>query len=289
MPDELLEPILNFAMISRTPFDVNECVRAAKRKRFVDLTSTGWQTLDLSPAEYERRRRWDMFKMEEEEKKRRTQTTHNSGWHLPEFHYWPHDEYRYWGLYNSSIESQRPHLLDWRLAGSVCKRWRRMGKIAFWGQKVIAMDLAIAKEIQLSNMTYISKQDQQTAVKYIESVVLVPPPLSSPASFLTLPKCLTGFPSLRHVDFYFGQRWENRVGVLLKASQQRMQPPQHFFNLLSAIGVCTEKLDVGILIDPSTDWTSEEKQLWLYLYPLLIRWADVKCAEAKNKMRALQI
>lgn len=219
----------------------------------------------------------------EEEKKRRT---HNSGWHLPECFCWPLDGCRYWGRYDSSVESQRPHLLDWRLAGSVCKRWRKMGKIAFWSQKVIAMDLTIAKEIQVPNMTYISKQDQQIAAKYITSAVLIPPPLSSPASFLTLSKRLTGFPRLRYVDFYFGQRQEDPVGGLVKASQQRIQPPQHFLDVLSAIGACTEKLDVGILIDPSTNWTSEEERLKLYLYPLLIGWADVKCAEAKNRMNA---
>ena len=289
IPDELLDAILNLVMIGRTPFDLNECVRAVKRKRFPDLGSAGWQTLDPSLAEHDRQRLWDIYMTEAEEKKRDPKAFFTSNLHLYKCSCWPLDDLRCWSLYDSSVESQRSHLLDWRLAGSVCKRWRKMGKLAFWRQKVIAMDLTIAKEIQVSHMTYLSKQDQQIAAKYITSVVLITPPVSSPASFLTLPKRLWGFPSLRHVDFYFGQGWVDRVGGLVKASQQRIGAPQHFLNLLSAIGACNEKLDVGIVIDASTTWTSEEERLKLYLYPLLIRWADVRYAELKDKMKTLSI
>ena len=151
------------------------------------------------------------------------------------------------------------------------------------------MDLTIAKEIHLSNMTCLSKQDQQIATKYITSVVLVPPPLYSPASFPTLPKSVAGFPSLRYVDFYFGQRQEDPVAWLVEASQLRTPFPQQFLNVLSGIGVCTKNLDMGIVINPSTNWTFEEEQLKIIIYPLLIRWADVKRAEAKNKMDALPL
>ena len=300
IPDELLEAILNLAMIDGTPFDLNECVRAAKRKTFPRLGFAGWQTLDPSLAEHDRKRLWDTYKTEAENRKRKTQTlqtscslcknqrSDTSRSHLYRCFCWLLDDFRCWSLYASSVDSQRPHLLDWRLAGSVCRRWRKMGKTVFWRQRVIAMDLTIARKIQLSNMTHLSKEDQQIAAKCITSVVFISPTLSSPASFLTLPKCVTGFPDLRYVDFYFGQRQENPAAGLMKASQQRRQAPQHFLDVLLAIGACTEKLDVGILIDTSTNWTYEEERLKRYVYPLLTKWADVKCADTKNKMKALQ-
>lgn len=215
-----------------------------------------------------------------EEKKRRTQTIAASC---------GHHGCSCWRLYENSVQPQRPHLLDWRLAGSICKRWRKMGKMAFWAQKDILMDLTIAKEIHVSNMTCLSKQDQRIATKCITSVVFALTPLCSPASFLTLPRSVAGFPGLRCVDFYFGQRQEDPVAWFVEASQHRTQLPQQFLNVLSGIGVCIENLDMGIVINPSTNWTFEEEQLKTIIYPLLIRWADVKRAEAKNKMRALSV
>ena len=265
LPDELLESVLNLAMIRKTAFDINDCLRTARCQDPLEMSPEEWKYFNPSITELDIQQLRNVYKKERTEL-RKLDPMSSSIWHL----------------YFHPIESQRLHFLDWRLAGSVCRRWRRIGKIAFWVNKVIAMDLNMANELQNTSMARLSKEDQQIAVRHTISIVLVPPPLSSPACFITMPKRVAGFTSLRYLDFCFGHQKEEPTGWLVGASRNRRQPPRQFVEILMAIGVCTKNLDMGILVCPSTNWTFQEKLLRENIYPILVYWADIKSRQRKR-------
>lgn len=151
-----------------------------------------------------------------------------------------------WPLYDASIQIQRPHLLDWRIAGSVCKRLRTLGKEAFF----IAMDFNIAERLQESSLTRLSSDDQQAASKYLTSVILIERIPQSPSCFITLPRCVAGFPWSKNLDFFFGGREGEPAAWIVKAAKARMKSRSRFIDSLAIIGVPLEKLTTGILISP---------------------------------------
>lgn len=100
--------------------------------------------------------------------------------------------------------TQRSHLLDWRLVVGTCRRFRRLGKEAFFSQKVFAMEPSLAIALQGLQFTLLTTEDQKTAVKYMGSVIFIVDNLYSPSSFLTLSSRVSKFPRLGRLDHLFG-------------------------------------------------------------------------------------
>lgn len=273
LPDELIIEILKYAMIRDTPFDIVECTRVSKssiqpwtfeeqaQNQHISLESNDVSLqLGVLQAEVMTQNLRRAFKEERLERASKRRQISKSEW----------------PLYDATISIQQPHLLDWRLAGSVCQRFRKMGKVAFWTSKTFSLNMTTAKALQNLSLTGMSIEDQRTALRYINSIILIPPPLHSPSSFITLPNLIAGFSALKYLDFYLGERRDDPVAWLAIVGKDRMQPPAHFIDVLITIGVLVEKLDAGILINPSTNWSYQETLLKNNIYPMLKLWASWK-------------
>ena len=189
-----------------------------------------------------------------------------------------------WPLYDASIESQQRHLQDWRIAGSVCGRVRSLGKEAFFTSKVFAMDLTLAKRLQARSLSRLSTEDQQIASQRITSVILMVDNLQTPSTFINIPRCIAAFPKLECLDFFFGGRKGEPLAWMIKAAENRMQPPSHFNDALSAIGTPTDKIAMGILISPDSEWSFHEELLKSNVYPMLSVWATMKLGKEPKKV-----
>ena len=254
VPDELIFEILKYAMIRDTPFDIVECIRVSKSldqpetlEENQQISFEGYDTLRDMAQEFTR-----PYKEESRERMSKRQTSKSKS---------------EWPLYDATINIQQPHLLDWRLAGSVCRRLRKMGKVAFWTSKTFVFNMSTAEALQSLSLTCLNIESQRTALRYIRSIILMPPQLYSPSSFI--PLLVVGFSALKYLDFYLGQRRDDPFAWLAIVCKDRMQPPAHFIDALFTIGIPVEKLDVGILINPSTEWSYQETLLENNIYPML--------------------
>lgn len=274
LPNELLLEILSYVMIRDTPFDMNDCIRTAKAVNRSDefhlvassLSAEDDRVFEMSVEPF-RSKELSTFYVEEKNERRLEQTIRT-------------ESTSKWLLHDSSITIQQPHLLDWRVASSVCNRFRRPGKQAFFSSKAIIMDLKLAKSLQEQSLTCLSFEDQQIASKHITAIILTLYSLYSPSPFILLPDLLAGFSHLRSLRFLFGGHGDYPPAWKLEAAQHKIEPPDHFISVLTTIGVPADKLDLGILIGPGTKWGSHAHQLKKYIYPMLRVWATMK-AEKK--------
>ena len=234
LPNELLREIIRYAMVRDTPFDLDSCLRTATA-------------------------------VEASAKSKSNKTTRNkTGGENP---------FLRWRLHALDSETQRQHLQDWHIASSVCRCIRSMGKEAFFSNKVFAMDLALAKKLQARTLSRLTTEDQQTASRHINSIILIVdnPPL---CTFIGLPRCIAGFRNLKSIDFFFGaQEWEWAFWSI-KATKCRMQPPAHFNDALTVIGIPIDKITIGIL--SSDTWSFHEHLLKIHVYPMVKFWAAWK-------------
>ncbi|KAL9036946.1 MAG: hypothetical protein Q9214_005911 [Letrouitia sp. 1 TL-2023] len=263
IPDELVYEILTNAMTRNTSFSIIDCIRTANA---VDSSVKSKHDSGSQPIEDDQyfemsaeafcsnELRSSLFNEKDERKRKQISVEKSKS---------------LWPLYDLSIGIQQDHLLDWRVAGSVCKRLRRLGKKAFFSSKTFAMDLNLAKRLQELSLTRLSTGDQRTASRYINSIILVYHNLRSPSAFITLPRRIAGFPFLKRLHFYFGGRAGDPLVWNTIAAKARMEPPSHFVDILSTIGLPTEKLDIGILISPDTNWSLHERSLENNVYPML--------------------
>ncbi|KAI4209076.1 MAG: hypothetical protein LQ351_007941 [Letrouitia transgressa] len=279
IPNELVYEILSYAMTRNTSFSVSDCIRTAKlvessKKSKNDSGSQlveDDQYFEMSAEAFCSDKLRSSFLEERRERERKQISVKIS--QSP------------WPLYDLSIEIQQEHLLDWRVAGSVCKRLRRLGKRAFFSSKIFAMDLNLAKRLQESSLTRLSTEDQRTASRYINSIILVYHNLQSPSAFITLPHRVAGFPFLKRLYFFFGGRTGDPLVWSRIAAKARMQPPSHFIDVLSTIGLPTEKLDIGIFISPDTNWSVCESSLKKNIYPILRVYVDRR---TKNQSKEIE-
>lgn len=269
LPDEIVQEILGHAMIRGTPFSIGDCLRTAiavdsstksNKARsqpadnacFFDMSSVAFSSDELRESYFDER------------DTRRSRLTNREICTSQ------------WPLYDASIDIQRPHLLDWRIAGSVCKRFRGLGKEAFFSKKVFALDFDLAKRLQELEISRISTQDQQTALKYISSIILIYRNVHSPSALITLPRRIAAFLSLKCLDLFFGGRDNEPLAWMIKAVKDRIQPSSHFVDALTTIGLPVKKLAIGIMHNPDSTWSFYESLLEKNFYPLLKAWMTVK-------------
>ena len=221
IPDEVLQMILNYAMIRDEPFCAETCFREAEF---------------LSSRDYE-----------------------------------------------LSI-NQRPHLLDWRAVVGTCRRFRRIGKLAFFSQKVFAMGPCLASQLRNLQVTCLSVEDQQIAVKYIRSIIWMENDTTSPSAFLTLSCHISAFPRLIRLDHLFCCARGEPEHFIIGAAQNRRQAWSHFTDVLALIGIPVGRLDVGIMSSSDTMWSQHERALKYYVYPALIATASMKAQYVQTQI-----
>ncbi len=289
LPDELLIEILKYAMIRDTPFDLGDCMQNATQvqscvKRAYEVRNQNLNQSRVKRA-YELRNRTinqtldddSCFQMSPEEMETRWNklTDDDSCFQMS-----PEETEKWWSKMTIDMSSHihQDHLRDWRIAGSVCKRIRRLGKEAFFSSKIIPMDIPLATKLQGHGLSRLSLEDQQTAIKYINSIVLIDY-LTAASPWIKLPRCIAGFPKLRCLDFRFGD------AMLGSPVKERVQAPSHFHKVLTDIGVPTENLARGIMIVSYHTWSESERKLKILVYPGLNNWAKMKLAMGTKRKR----
>ena len=193
--------------------------------------------------------------------------------------------------------SQRAHLLDWLLVVGTSRRLRRLGKEAFFSQKIFVMDSPYASKLRNLEAGFLSTQDQHTAVGLIRAIVLIDGILFniedekkftkfyrssgfinsvsvSPSSFLNLSSWVLSFPRLERLDHLFGYRPEEGVHLIVQAAQDRKPAWSNpawsdFERHLGKIGVPTSKLDMGVMICEGTTWDLLKRGLYWNTIPML--------------------
>lgn len=270
LPDELLQEILNYVMIRDNPFNIGDCIRTAKvaadclqaQEAGSSTQPEPVPTVDLPPQTIlppshfgGEEQRESLIKEDLERKRKRDKFAKNKS---------------QWPIYDFSLAVHQPHLLDWRVASSVCNRFRSLGKEAFFSHKVFVMDRMIAGKLQNQDLPNLSSKDQKIAVRYIRSMILVVKDLCSLDAFRTLRHRIAGFSGLRYVDFFFNGGQTNPPLVwIINAAKHRMLPPPKLVNALSTVRVPLDRLTIGVLVSPDTQWDVHEKQLERYIYPFL--------------------
>ena len=115
-------------------------------------------------------------------------------------------------------------------------------------------------------------------------MILIESSIQSPSPFVNLPNCIAGFPSLKHLDFFFGGREKDPPTWMNRLFKDRMQTPSHFNDALIAIGVPAEVMAIGILDNPDTKWSVYESLLRSRVYSMLRIWATMKHRQEPKKV-----
>ena len=188
--------------------------------------------------------------------------------------------------------SQRSHLLDWLLVVGTCQRFRRLGKEAFFSQKVFVMSARFAIKLRNLEAGFLSTQDQHIATRLIRSIVILDgiflniqdqhkwtgchsssgfndSIIASPSSFLILASWVLSFPRLERLDHLFGYRPGEGVHLITQAAQDRRPAWANFTDHLASIGVPTGRLDMGIMKCEGPTWNDLERGLTWNIYPML--------------------
>lgn len=135
---------------------------------------------------------------------------------------------------------QYAHLNDWRIINSINQRVRRVGKVAFFSAKTFALDIWASDQLQSSPFTWFgSASNQEIALQYIRSIILVVPIWDTEAAFLRLPNTLTIFKRLKCSKILLTYEPSCLVDCIYKA--ERVDVPKEIKQLLGNKGV-TDKM-----------------------------------------------
>lgn len=234
LPDELLQKILKFAMLSESPFYLDEFLRASQE------------------AEHKRVRETSNGKNETANSLSRT-----SGKSMSD------------NLYDCLDATQQIHLRDWRLINGTCKRFRQLGKEAFFSSKTFLMDPYQAEKLQNLQVIRLSAEDQEAALKYILSVVFLVWTMESPSAFLRLPRRVSAFRRLAHLGHCFGYPKGDPIDGITEAMLDARTAPSHFVDALASIGCPVDDIQIQVLTYPGSAWEYHEAALRSRVYPVL--------------------
>ena len=248
LPDELLQKILEFAMLSESPVYLDEFLRAsqeAQHNRVGEKPSGKNETTNS--------------------------LSHTSGVSTSDT------------LYYCLDATQHIHLRDWRLINGTCKRFRRLGKEAFFSSKTFLMHPSQAEKLQKLQVTRLGAEDQKAALKYIISVVFLVWTVESPSIFLTLPRRVSAFRRLAHHGYIFGYRKGESIDGITRAVLDARTAPSHFVDALASIGCPVDDIQIQVSTYPGSAWSNHEAALRSYVYPVLEVIARAKAKKDPKK------
>ncbi len=248
LPDELLQKILEFAMLSESPLYLDEFLRASQE------------------AEHNRVRDISEGKNEIANSLDRTSGKSTSD-----------------NLYDCLDATQKIHLRDWRLINGTCKRFRQLGKEAFFSSKTFLMEPFQVEKLQSLQITRLSAEDQETALKYILSVVFLIWTVESPSPFLTLPRRVSAFRRLARLGCVFGYRKGESIDGITRAMLDARTAPSHFVDALASIGCPVNDIQIQLLTFPGSMWRYHEAALRSDVYPFLEVIARAKAKKDPKK------
>ena len=166
--------------------------------------------------------------------------------------------------------SQLPNLQDWRLIVGTSRRFRELGKVAFFSHKTFVMEPDTVDLLRTSQLKPLSIKDQGIMIKYTNSIIFTERSSQSPSSFLSLPRRIAPFPHLLHIGFLFGYRKKEPLELLIKAVQECRPAPDHLRSALASIGTPVDKLQMIVMVCPTDAWDIHVANLQRFIYPMIM-------------------
>ncbi|KAF2435071.1 hypothetical protein EJ08DRAFT_388737 [Tothia fuscella] len=178
---------------------------------------------------------------------------------------------------------QAAHRKDWIIINSICRRFRKFGKLSFFMVKTFAMRSELPIRLQANKPDAINGMmlhDQALALSKIRDIVIVNQLHASPTSFLDLPRKLAMFPCLRRCTLLFGflsLAGINPYGVLKDSDDVEWitaafvlggPVPLDMKELMAEIGT-SPSLILEEAMGPGTNWQEHRLKMKTDIYPIL--------------------
>jgi hypothetical protein len=165
---------------------------------------------------------------------------------------------------------QPVHRMDWIAINSTTRRIRTLGKVSFFSIKTFAIHKDLPARLQRNEPNAINGMmlhDQALALPYIRDIIFVDSKHTSPSFFLTLPKTLAAFPSLRRCTLLFG--FDRRyVEEITKAFLLSRPIDFELREYMVAIGM-PQHFKLEETIGLNAKWEEHKTTMEKHVYPML--------------------
>lgn len=149
--------------------------------------------------------------------------------------------------------SQKEHYLDWLLINSTCRRFRELGKVAFFSEKSFILTPLFLKSLTYKVARNLSIADSTTALAQIRHVI-------APLRFEYNARDFTYLPtyhalqsmktlSIRHRTYHETIHPLDRPVVMDLAGADRIPAPHELLEFLRDLGLHVDKLHVDLIRD----------------------------------------
>ena len=153
--------------------------------------------------------------------------------------------------------SQKKHYLDWLLVNSTCRRFRELGKVAFFSEKCFILRPFFLSVLSHGRAKNLSVADTATALTQIRHVIA---PLAfdcNARDFRTLSRChalsCMKVLSIQHRTYEAIIRSLGRPAVVDLAAVDRILPPQELLDFLPDLGLRVDQVHVDLIVDGDKD------------------------------------
>lgn len=154
--------------------------------------------------------------------------------------------------------SQKEHYLDWLLINSTCRRFRELGKVAFFSEKCFIIKPSFLTVLSQALARNLSAADADTALTQIRHVIA---PLTFDSSTARDFRILGRYHALRcikilsikHRKYAAIIRSTGRPAVEDLAAVDRIPSPQELLDLLRYFGLQVDRLRVDLINDEDKD------------------------------------
>ncbi|MCJ1424068.1 hypothetical protein MMC29_001955 [Sticta canariensis] len=160
---------------------------------------------------------------------------------------------------------QIEHFRDWLLINSTCRRFRALGKRAFFSEKMFILRPQFLMNLFARTTKNISSENIATALAWIRHVIA--PVLAS--QFMILPQ-YNALQRLRSLSIQPHRRDANIFSTLNIPTRKRKPLPEELSSLLRHLGLRVDQLQMDLLYDASArEHLLQMKCLTLQVYPYL--------------------
>ncbi|EAW12373.1 uncharacterized protein ACLA_063400 [Aspergillus clavatus NRRL 1] len=133
--------------------------------------------------------------------------------------------------------SQVPHLRDWAAVNALPEGLQRAGKEIFFSNKTFAMDGDFSRQMQELQVSNLTSEDQQIALRCIRHVVYIIQSAHTPSKFVAIYPSLSKFTNLKRLDMLFVNLYEvlDTAFIVEKPIVEETLWPE-FIDALEAVG-----------------------------------------------------
>ncbi|KAK2803510.1 hypothetical protein FQN50_006945 [Emmonsiellopsis sp. PD_5] len=157
-------------------------------------------------------------------------------------------------------EAQRAHLWDWCFVNGTCRLFREIGKPAFFARKIFVMGPHLLNEFIGGRVKGLTAETQQMAMSHCSAIIIHTVGFYFRDDILLLPRYIQSFPRLRRLDHMM--RWEMMPKYDVYCIRNRRNAPAIYTRALSILGVDTDKLDLGFIVDSDNDFYGSQLSIY---------------------------